>query len=45
VPEGPILGAASVHGILAGWRRQLQNGSPGAAAPPGELAEDTAAAR
>ena len=26
VPEGPILGAATVHGILAGWRRQLQNG-------------------
>ncbi len=24
VPEGPILGAASVHSILAGWRRQLQ---------------------
>ena len=24
VPEGPILGAASVHRILAGWRRQLQ---------------------
>ena len=22
---GPILGAASVHGILAGWRKQLQN--------------------
>jgi uncharacterized membrane protein YvlD (DUF360 family) len=26
VPSGPILGAASVHGILAGWRRQLQGG-------------------
>ena len=24
VPPGPILGAASVHGILTGWRRQLQ---------------------
>ncbi len=24
VPEGPILGAASVHGILAGWRKVLQ---------------------
>ena len=24
VPEGPILGAASVHGILWGWRQQLQ---------------------
>jgi hypothetical protein len=27
VPEGPILGAASVHGILAGWRQQLQGTS------------------
>ena len=26
VPDGPILGAASVHGVLAGWRRQLQSG-------------------
>ena len=26
VPPGPILGAASVHGILAGWRQQLQGG-------------------
>ncbi len=26
VPPGPILGAASVHGILAGWRQQLQAG-------------------
>jgi uncharacterized membrane protein YvlD (DUF360 family) len=24
VPQGPILGAASVHGILSGWRQQLQ---------------------
>ena len=23
-PDGPILGAASVHGILRGWRQQLQ---------------------
>ncbi len=23
-PAGPILGAASVHGILAGWRQELQ---------------------
>ena len=30
VPAGPILGAASVHGILAGWRGQLQGGSNGA---------------
>jgi uncharacterized membrane protein YvlD (DUF360 family) len=26
VPPGPILGAASVHGILAGWRQILQAG-------------------
>ena len=24
VPPGPILGAASVHGILTGWRQSLQ---------------------
>ena len=24
IPEGPILGAASVHGILARWRQELQ---------------------
>ncbi len=24
VPDGPILGAASVHGILARWRQELQ---------------------
>ena len=27
VPPGPILGAASVHGILAGWRQELQGGA------------------
>jgi len=27
VPPGPILGAASVHGILAGWRQALQGAS------------------
>jgi hypothetical protein len=26
VPDGPILGAASVHGILAAWRQKLQGG-------------------
>ena len=26
VPTGPILGAATVHGILAGWRHELQDG-------------------
>ena len=30
-PPGPILGAASVHGILAGWRRRLQSGPDAAA--------------
>ncbi len=24
VPDGPILGAAAVHALLSGWRRQLQ---------------------
>jgi uncharacterized membrane protein YvlD (DUF360 family) len=41
VPPGPILGAASVHGILAGWRRQLQ-GESGAAV--GALTESTTTA-
>ena len=35
VPEGPILGAASVHGILAGWRQQLQRARPAAASTAG----------
>jgi uncharacterized membrane protein YvlD (DUF360 family) len=26
VPPAPILGAGSVHGILVGWRKQLQDG-------------------
>jgi uncharacterized membrane protein YvlD (DUF360 family) len=30
LPPGPILGAASVHGILAGWRKKLQGGPVGA---------------
>ena len=44
VPPGPILGAASVHGILLGWRQQLQGGSNGSApasagqAEPAEVA-------
>ncbi len=28
VPPGPIVGAAAVHELLAGWRRALQGGSP-----------------
>ena len=31
VPPGPILGAASVHGILASWRQELQGGGNAAA--------------
>ena len=31
-PSGPILGAASVHGILAGWRQELQAGRAAAVA-------------
>jgi hypothetical protein len=31
-PPAPILGAASVHGILAGWRKTLQGGPVAAAA-------------
>ena len=27
LPAGPILGAASVHGILVGWRQSLQAGA------------------
>jgi uncharacterized membrane protein YvlD (DUF360 family) len=33
-PPGPILGAASVHGILVGWRRQLQGTSEAASQSP-----------
>ena len=33
VPAGPVLGAASVHGILASWRQQLQ-GTPSATMQP-----------
>jgi len=42
VPAGPIVGAASVHGILAGWRKGLGDGATGArpdrAAPAAEPA-------
>jgi uncharacterized membrane protein YvlD (DUF360 family) len=27
-PAEPIVGAAAVHGVLSGWRRQLQDASP-----------------
>jgi uncharacterized membrane protein YvlD (DUF360 family) len=36
VPPGPILGAASVHGILARWRQQLQGESAAAVGAPME---------
>jgi uncharacterized membrane protein YvlD (DUF360 family) len=36
-PPGPIIGAASVHGILAGWRQQLQDGPDAAVAADAEL--------
>ncbi len=36
VPEGPILGAAAVHGILAGWRQQLQGGAASGTAGVGD---------
>ena len=36
IPPGPILGAASVHGILAGWRQQLQGSSKREAGPGGQ---------
>jgi uncharacterized membrane protein YvlD (DUF360 family) len=35
LPDGPIVGAASVHGILAGWRQLLENGSRGGSGPGG----------
>jgi uncharacterized membrane protein YvlD (DUF360 family) len=34
LPEEPIVGAASVHGVLAGWRRLLQGEVRIAAGPP-----------
>ena len=37
-PAEPIIGAASVHGVLAGWRRQLQAGPTVAVQGPAEPA-------
>jgi hypothetical protein len=34
-PEEPIIGAAAVHGILAGWRRDLQTREPVGQSPAG----------
>jgi hypothetical protein len=33
-PEGPIVGAAAVHQILAGWRRQLNGALPSVESEP-----------
>ena len=33
-PDGPIVGAAAVHGVLAGWRATLQAGEPEQAPAP-----------
>jgi hypothetical protein len=33
VPAEPIIGAASAHGLLAGWRRMLQGEGDGAPRP------------
>jgi uncharacterized membrane protein YvlD (DUF360 family) len=41
VPAGPIIGAASVHGILAGWRKTVQDGTN--AAVPAYAAQTAAA--
>jgi hypothetical protein len=38
MPNGPVVGAASVHGILAGWRRQLQGAAKTAVTNGGEPA-------
>jgi uncharacterized membrane protein YvlD (DUF360 family) len=43
VPPGPILGAASVHGILASWRQTLQGSPKSSAAGDGRPAQTTAA--
>jgi hypothetical protein len=42
VPAGPILGAASVHGILAGWRDLLQAGPDDEADPHADRTADGA---
>jgi uncharacterized membrane protein YvlD (DUF360 family) len=46
IPAGPIIGAASVHAILAGWRKELQDGTnaalPGHPTPAADEAEQPA---
>jgi uncharacterized membrane protein YvlD (DUF360 family) len=43
LPDGPIMGAASVHGLLSDWRRLLQ-GDRGTSEPAPEDAESARAA-
>jgi len=42
LPEKPIVGAAAVHGVLAGWRREL-NGGAGALEPQEQRPLETTA--
>ena len=43
LPEEPIVGAAAVHGVLSGWRRQL-NGPPTTEEPEAEQLGDAVTA-
>ena len=43
-PTGQIIGAAAVHGTLAGWRQQLQGGSDAAVAAAAEQIAPTGVA-
>ena len=38
VPDGPVIGAASVHRLLVDWRKQLQSGEAASAAPAADPA-------
>jgi uncharacterized membrane protein YvlD (DUF360 family) len=44
VPAEPMIGAASVHGVLAGWRRALQDGETGTPPDPAAPAAEPAVA-
>ena len=39
LPDGPIVGAAAVHGVLRGWRSALQDGSA-TPEPPVDVSRD-----
>ena len=39
-PAEPIVGAAAVHAVLTGWRRDLQGGAEPAENPPAALVGD-----